>query len=528
MTVRTDSSSQSLRRAVYVILGCVAAGMILGRILAVDAVDLRAIQDARINRMLVEKRRAMERAEKPPEEIVQRMAEEEERIRGAIHYERPFLSANDRSRLAAARALVEPEMRIEGAPFAIDRVIQEPGWDTIDMVQHDGPDGRPHLYSSKPPLYIVFLAGQYWVIHALTGWTLGANPFTVGRILLVVNNLIPLLIYFAAVAAMIERFGRTDWGRIFAFATAAFGTFLTTFAVTINNHVPAAVCAAVLLWALMRIWIDDRRRSSYFVLAGTVGALLVTFELPALALFGLISLLVLWVAPWRALLVYLPAAVVIGGAFFGTNWMAHQSLKPPYLHRGEEDNWYDYTYEVRGRTVESYWRNPQHLDRGEGSPAWYTFNLLLGHHGIFSLTPVWMLSVAGALIWLVGGRSADPSVQQANQPPPERAAVAPGAQRLLTAMIALVTLVLVAFYLTREGQMRNYGGMTSGLRWMFWLAPAWLLLALPALDRMQRNPWLRGLALLLLAASALSVAYPTWNPWSHPWLMNWFIHMGWA
>ena len=46
-------------------------------------------------------------------------------------------------------------MRVPGAPFAIDRVIQEPNWDTIDMVKHDG-----HLYSSKPTLLPALMAGR--------------------------------------------------------------------------------------------------------------------------------------------------------------------------------------------------------------------------------------------------------------------------------------------------------------------------------------------------------------------------------
>jgi hypothetical protein len=318
-----------------------------------------------------------------------------------------------------------------------------------------------------------------------------------------------MLLYFAALAALIERFGRTDWGRLFAFAAAAFGTFLTTFAVTINNHLPAAVCAAITLWAVTRIWFDapSRGRWGTFLLAGLAGAMMVASELPALALLGLLSLLLLYVAPWRTLLVYAPAVLVVTAAFFGTNWIAHQTLKPAYLHRGPDENWYDYTYEVRGREVESYWRNPQGVDRGGDSIPVYAMHALVGHHGLFSLTPLWILSVVGMGMWLA-------------RPDDRRL-------RVLAGMIALVTVVVMAFYLTREGQMRNYGGMTSGLRWVFWLSPAWLVVLLPTADRMQRNPWLRGLALLLLIASVLSASYPTWNPWSAPWLMNWFWHLGW-
>ena len=58
---------------------------------------------------------------------------------------------------------------------------------------------------------------------------------------------------------------------MFVMAAAVFGTFLTTFAVTINNHLPAAVCAAAAVYAAVRIWFDDERRLRYFVVAGLFG-----------------------------------------------------------------------------------------------------------------------------------------------------------------------------------------------------------------------------------------------------------------
>jgi len=51
-------------------------------------------------------------------------------------------------------------------------------------VQHRGADGELHLYSSKPPLLATILAGEYWLVHQATGWTLGENPYEVGRLIL--------------------------------------------------------------------------------------------------------------------------------------------------------------------------------------------------------------------------------------------------------------------------------------------------------------------------------------------------------
>ena len=50
------------------------------------------------------------------------------------------------------------------------------------------------------------------------------------------------------------------------------------------------------------------------------------------------------------------------------------------------------------------------IDRGEPSPAVYALHVLVGHHGIFSLTPIWLLSAWGTLVWLV--RRGDPRLRE--------------------------------------------------------------------------------------------------------------------
>ena len=67
-------------------------------------------------------------------------------LRNELRLQRPFLSANDRSRWMTIRSLVEH------GTYEIDEIVGQPTWDTIDMVQHRGRDGELHLYSSKPPL----------------------------------------------------------------------------------------------------------------------------------------------------------------------------------------------------------------------------------------------------------------------------------------------------------------------------------------------------------------------------------------
>jgi hypothetical protein len=503
MTAEPEDRLAQLRWAVYAMLIAVAVGNMTGRLLAVNSVNLEALEAARIADRVAQQRAQLEAAGVTGEALDAKLADFTDDLRSRIRYQRPFLSANDRSRWMTVRALVED------GTYEIDSIVGQPTWDTIDMVQHRGPDGQLHLYSSKPPLLPTLVAGEYWLIHRLTGATLADRPYEIDRTILLTVNILPLLVMYVLLARLVERFGTTDWGRMFVMASATLGTQLNTFAVVLNNHLPAAVGAAVTLYALVRIWDDAGRRTGYFALAGLAAAFTAANELPALSLLALVGLILLWQAPWKTLLVFTPAVAVVAAAFFGTNYLAHDSLRPPYLHHSAtdpDDNWYNYTYTVNGQQRQSYWLHPQGLDRGERSATTYALHSLVGHHGIFSLTPIWLLSLVGTLVWLF---SADPL------------------RRNLAVMVAVVTVVCLAFYLAPgTPAARNYGGMTSGFRWLFWLAPLWLIVMLPAVDRFARSSGGKALALALLTLSVLSASYPTWNPWTHPWLFHWFQWWG--
>ena len=77
------------------------------------------------------------------------------------------------------------------------------------------------------------------------------------------------------------------------------------------------------------------------------------------------------------------------------------------------------------------------------------------------------------------------------------------------------------------GQPLNYGGYTSGPRWLFWLTPLFLLALAPAADALGKTSIGRGIAYLCLGASAFSATYPWANPWRHPWIYQWCEYMDW-
>jgi hypothetical protein len=481
-----------LRRRVGILLTVVACGLAAGRIGAVSSIDRIALE-----------KRLVSDAIKSRKETGGEV--DEQAIRDAIRRDkglmRPFLSANDRSRWLTIRSLVER------GSFTIEDLVAEPGWDTIDAVVHNDADGVPHLYSSKPPLLPLLLAGPYWVATKFTGWTLADHPFELGRALMLLYGILPLAVTMLFTQRLVERIGRTDWGRFYGMILICFGTYLSTFSVVLNNHLPAAACVAISAWGCWRICVEGTR--SGWLMAGTAlaAAFAATFDLPALAWTAFVTAALLWCDPRRALLAAAPAMLLVAAASAGANYAAHGTIEPAYAHRRGEESWYDYRFELpNGKVIESYWRSPAGVDRGEPSAVRYAWHSLVGHHGIFSLTPAWLLVPCGLLILAIR---------------------APTHRRLAAIAVGLISLTVIAFYLTRSPGDRNYGGVCSGFRWVFWLVPLWVTAAVPAADAIGRSRLGRGFAATLLGFSALSVAYPTWNPWIHPWIFEWMSQAGW-
>lgn len=631
------SCARVFRLRIYSILILVSGGLIFGRIMATDSIPDRTIQEyrlAQIQKTLQKKGLELRRKGVSDERIRAELRRVGKSLLADAKKERPTLSANDRSRWLTIRALVEPESRVyrylpldahshrkpfysagevrrndaanlisddssdrpkrenfpeksylkEWVPYAIDKGMETPGWETIDMVKHGLSDEEydpadpfsGYLYSSKPTLLPTLMAVPYWLIYQTTGLSCRDHPFFMTRFLLVIYNLIPLMFGWFLMTRLIERFGRNDfggeeisesggnravsqedaesaqreksaretadWSKIFAVAVLCFATFLSTFAVTLNNHLPGVVAIIIALYAAVRILVDGEPKRRYFFIAALFGSLAVACEIPAILIAGLICLALLRKFPLRTIFVSLPAALAVIAAFFGTNYIAHGSFRQAYAHKRDHialakaenpdaadgfkvttfdpNDWYVYRYFPSGAKREaknarlSYWSDRQGIDRGEESRGVYALHALVGHHGLFSLTPVWILSVVGLFFWLFKRKGAE------NVPVTEI--------RLAGGAILAATLFFFVFYIMRDQGDRNYGGMTCGLRWFFPLIPFWILSMLPVLNILAKSRPGRTLALVLIFISAMSVSYPLWNPWSPPWFMNLMTELGWV
>lgn len=164
------------------------------------------------------------------------------------------------------------------------------------------------------------------------------------------------------------------------------------------------------------------------------------------------------------------------------------------------DHWYDYPG--------SYWMTERSgVDRGEPSRRVYAFHATLGHHGIFSITPFWLLALLGCFLRLRDRTATD--------------------CWWLAIAILLATLICFAFYISRPLIDRNYGGVSCCFRWLLWFAPLWIWLAVPACERLMGNRVGRWLVTGTVAASLFSVSTALESPWQHPWIYRYFDFLGW-
>src|SRR3954453_13289619 len=179
-----------VRSGVYLLLIAIAVGNMSGRLLSVNSVDKVQLEAMRIHDRIESARQRFIKEGLSGDALEAKMAAEEARLRNELKLQRPFLSANDRARWMTVRSLVEH------GTYEIDDIVGQPTWDTIDMVQHTGRDGQPHLYSSKPPLLATLLAGEYWLINRFSGATLRDQPYEIGRIMLFTCNILPLILMY--------------------------------------------------------------------------------------------------------------------------------------------------------------------------------------------------------------------------------------------------------------------------------------------------------------------------------------------
>ena len=382
-------------------------------------------------------------------------------------FSRHRMTTNTRSRIITVERMLEANTLAHKTPN--DSTPYELSMDMVKVGEN--------FYSSKPPIYPMIMVVQAFPVHKLQGGTFKEHDRTYLRYLTLLNQVFPYVLMLLVALVLIRRYTEDKWTVRFLILALSFGSLAFGYAVTINNHTPAAVIWVVVLFLLVRIreekseaklstGKDKAAQWNRFFWVGALCGLGVMIDLTSVFFGGFFMLLAV-LLDWKKALLAIVAGVV---PVVISLWFYHEmsgSVVPYYFRHG--------LYHYEG----SPWDHREGIDALK-EPKWlYLINSLFTHHGLFSLSPVLALGVVGIFnkskwqgervrwIWLVLG----------------------------------LCMALVVAAITRNTA--NYGGYCVGMRWFIPFMPLLMLAGIPVVEALGKKTWGKVLCGVLLAVSIL-------------------------
>jgi hypothetical protein len=381
-------------------------------------------------------------------------------------------NANTASRYATIESLVD---------YGTYWIDQSRYVGTIDKYKVDG-----HYMSSKPPMLPTLGAGVYWLYERITGKTIGQYEGEVVRLVSLCTgglcHLIFLSFFYRLCVLLFER----EVAVVVTMAGACFAYLGVSYATAINNHSTAAALAVCGLYYACAIRHGKQQKLWHWPVAGFVLGLLPTIDLPGMAISGLITLYLL-AHDWKKTLIwFVPAMLPPLVAHLVITYHISGSLRPFYFNN-ELKNFKQFHFRNAGG-IDGL-REPKHI---------YAFNVLLGHHGVFSMTPLYLFG-----LWEL--------VQSLRR-------------RRFVRESLLCALALSAFFGFFIFRTRNYGGWCVGMRWLVPVMPLLLLYFGFWIDRMRLTRLWWSLVLSAFLVSGFNVQDGLSSPFQysvwHNWLEN--------
>lgn len=338
-----------------------------------------------------------------------------------------------------------------GSRYATIESLVDYGTYNIDASRYsrtpDKVKARGHWVSSKPPLLPTYGAGIYWVIKKTTGYTIadheGIVVWTVGMLTGWLSHFIFLIYFYRLSKLLLKR----RLAILVALIGAGFAYLGVAYATAINNHSVGAAFQVMGFYYAFRVQHDVRPRLRHWLTAGLVLGVLPALDLPSLA-FTAFAGLYLLVKDWkRTLLVFAPAVVPGLALQFLLAHKATGSWLPAYADAA-----------LTGYAGNLFRSAKSGIEALHEPKTLYAFNVLLGHHGVFSMTPLFCFGLFEAVRRFVKRDTYRPEIA-----------------------VWMATLAaFLYFYIKRT---TNYGGWCVGMRWIVPVMPWLLMLFALWLDR---------------------------------------------
>ncbi|HTM45862.1 MAG TPA: hypothetical protein VL137_12965 [Polyangiaceae bacterium] len=351
---------------------------------------------------------------------------------------------------------------------------------TIDKFQFGD-----HLLSSKPPALPTYAAGVYWVYEKLTGKTIVSNEGEVVWLVSLFTGWLAHVVFLIYLYRFCQLLLKRQLAIILCVAAGAFAYLGAAYATALNNHSIGGAMGFVGFYYAFRIRNQLQVRTRHWIFAGLCLGFLPAVDLPSLALSGCVSLYLLSYDWKKTLLLFAPCLLPGLVVQLGLSVLTTGSLMPAYGNAELKTFSGNYFRQIKSGIDALH--EPKYV---------YAFNALIGHHGLFSMTPLF-----GFSLWEMIRHW-----KRRDRYLPE------------LAVVTATTLAVIVFYLWRT---HNYGGWCVGMRWFVPFMPLLLLYFGLWLDRakLSRSTWAWVLAAFLVSAFNVQdgltspFQFSMWNNW---------------
>jgi hypothetical protein len=380
-------------------------------------------------------------------------------------------NVNTASRFATVESLVER------GTYAIDQSRYK---FTVDKVKLGG-----RFYSSKPPMIPTYTAGVYFLYNKITGHTFKTHEREAVFVCTLATGWLSHVVTLIYLFRMARRLLRRDLAVLGVVTAGAWAYLGVGYATHLNNHTIAA--AAVLVGFFHAHCAAERQDAHlrHWLVSGLCFGFVPTFDIPA-ATFSAAAFVYLLLANWRkTLLLFVPAALPGIALHLWMMESIYGSVLPVQIRK--EAHQYTGSYFWKRRAGIDALREPKYL---------YAFHALIGHHGLLSMTPLFLFSLAGLARNL---RRRVPMFREA-------------------LFVAASTILLTLFYVYWT---RNYGGWSVGFRWFIPFMPLLVLFFGVWLDGARIQRWKLPLVTAAFAVSAYNTSDAVSGPFQFSRWHNW-------
>lgn len=376
-------------------------------------------------------------------------------------------SANDAARADTIESLVER------GTMAID----DSTWSaTIDKVYYHG-----HFYAAKTILPSLTSVIPYFFINKIFGLELkdGLAYYLTTLISVgLICSFISVFFYRIAVFLNVNKFDAAIFSLVVPFATP----FLA-YSVVLSNHSTAATFVLGGIYFIMKNKLKPDNKNLMY--AGFLFGLAGTFDL--FASVAVVAFTIYTVIKEKNRAVYFIAAAVLPYLVYAALlYCTFNEILPEYFHFPKNDEFYHYPG--------SYWNNPQGIDALKEPKEIYAFNVLFGETGLFSITPLLLLSVIMLVTY----------IKQKERFWHE------------TLVILVMFILFSALFIAATS---TYSGEAFGQRFFVFLIPA-ISICLPLFEYHKKDTVTTILFIILVGGSLITATIGALEPWARTIINN--------